>query len=85
MANQSSGGVLLPKVPRADPAVVEMEKKTRRRTQEPPRERADAGARASSMFGRMFEDPRRNWRGKVAAAVSSAAATALALQGGMLV
>jgi hypothetical protein len=85
MANESAGGVLMPKAPRVDPAVVELERRIRRRaTQEPPRERAEPSTRAASLFGRMFENPRQNWRGKVAAAVSSAAATALALQGGML-
>ena len=74
----------MPKAPRANPAVVEMEQAMRRSaTQQPSRDRGER-PRATSLFSRLVGDPRQNWRGKVAAAVSSAAATALALQGGML-
>jgi hypothetical protein len=83
MANESAGGVLLPKAPRANPAVVEMEQAMRRSATQQPRDRGER-PRATSLFARMFEDPRQGWKGKLAAAVSSAAATALALQGGML-
>jgi hypothetical protein len=87
MANESGGGVLLPKIPRsADPAVQELEQRVRRRgaTQEPVRREPGVLGRASSMAGRIFGDPREGWRAKAAATLSGAAATALALQSGMI-